>query len=315
MSKRISFSSKTHLFAVLQALFVTFLWSSSTVLIKFGLQGGLPALTFAGIRYCIAFVSLITVVLINPIRRRALSSIPRRTWFQLALLGILFYTLTQGAHFFGLVYLPVNMLSLIYNFATIIVAIAGKRLMREAPTATQWVGILLSIIAAGLFFFPFVYTPEQLPGLFIAFVGMLAYSASSLLGRHVNLYSNLPPVLVTTISMGIGGVFLMSLGGVTQGFGTITPVQWLIIVWLALVNTALAFTLWNKTQRTLRAVESSVINNTILPQASILAWIFLSESLNVKQITAIILTMIAAFLVQLPHFSLKSAPETDNPET
>jgi len=44
--------------AVLQALFVTFLWSTSWVLIKIGLEQ-IPALTFAGLRYSLAFLCLV----------------------------------------------------------------------------------------------------------------------------------------------------------------------------------------------------------------------------------------------------------------
>ena len=42
-----------HRNALLQALFVTFLWSTSWVLIKLGLRD-IPALTFAGLRYGLA---------------------------------------------------------------------------------------------------------------------------------------------------------------------------------------------------------------------------------------------------------------------
>jgi len=42
--------TRSHLIPALQALFVTFLWSSSWVLIKFGLEE-IPPLTFAGLRY------------------------------------------------------------------------------------------------------------------------------------------------------------------------------------------------------------------------------------------------------------------------
>ena len=47
-----------HLTAVFQALFVTFLWSTSWVLIKIGLTD-IPALTFAGLRYGLAFLCLL----------------------------------------------------------------------------------------------------------------------------------------------------------------------------------------------------------------------------------------------------------------
>ena len=50
-----------------------------------------------------------------------------------------------------------------------------------------------------------------------------------------------------------------------------------IIAWLAVVNTAFAFTLWNLSLRHLGAGESAVINNTMLLQIAVLGWIFLDE--------------------------------------
>jgi drug/metabolite transporter (DMT)-like permease len=48
----------SHLQAVLQVLFVTFLWSTSWFLIKIGLED-IPALPFAGLRYTLAFLCLL----------------------------------------------------------------------------------------------------------------------------------------------------------------------------------------------------------------------------------------------------------------
>jgi drug/metabolite transporter (DMT)-like permease len=47
-----------HLRAVLQGLLVAFLWSTSWVFIKFGLSN-IPSLTFAGLRYMLAFLCLL----------------------------------------------------------------------------------------------------------------------------------------------------------------------------------------------------------------------------------------------------------------
>ena len=54
--------SSSHVRSMLQALFVTFLWSTSWVLIKFSLEE-IPALTFAGLRYALAFLLLLPLVL------------------------------------------------------------------------------------------------------------------------------------------------------------------------------------------------------------------------------------------------------------
>ena len=99
--------------------------------------------------------------------------------------------------------------------------------------------------------------------------------------------------------MGIGGLLLLIIGATTQGFGNLNLMQWLIIGWLAVVNTAVAFTLWNNTLKTLTAVESSIINSTMLPQIAILAWFFLDEPLNSRQILGIFLVGIGTLIVQL----------------
>jgi drug/metabolite transporter (DMT)-like permease len=54
-----------HAISVFQAVFVTVLWASSWVLIKLGLRASLPALTFAGLRYTLAFVFLAPFVLLS----------------------------------------------------------------------------------------------------------------------------------------------------------------------------------------------------------------------------------------------------------
>ena len=72
-----------------------------------------------------------------------------------------------------------------------------------------------------------------------------------------------------------------------------------LIAALALVNTALAFTLWNLTLRVLSAAESSVINNTMLIQIAVLAWLFLGESLDGKAIAGLLLAAAPGVAAQL----------------
>lgn len=285
--------------SILQALLVTFLWSTSWVLIKIGLQADLPPLTFAGLRYSLAFLCLIPFVLSNAAHRRGLRALPRAGWAQLALLGVLFYSLTQGAQFVGLAFLPAATLTLLLNFSPVVVALAGGLLNQEPSTPAQWGGILLSVAGAVIYFLPLDIPAGQRLGLAVALGGVLANAGSSLLGRRVNRGSGLSPLAVTSVSMGIGGALLLAVGAATGGFGRLGVTQWLIIAWLAVVNTAVAFTLWNHTLRTLTAVESSVINNTMLPQIAILAWLFLDEPLSARQIAGIALVGVGTLVVQL----------------
>jgi drug/metabolite transporter (DMT)-like permease len=72
-----------------------------------------------------------------------------------------------------------------------------------------------------------------------------------------------------------------------------------MIAWLAVVNTAIAFTLWNRTLRTLTAAESSVLNGTMLVQVALLAWLFLDENLTLRQVAGMALAGVGAVAVQI----------------
>jgi len=112
--------------------------------------------------------------------------------------------------------------------------------------------------------------------------------------------------------MGIGSVILLVTGIATQGLPMLSTTNWLIVGWLALANTAFAFTLWNHTLRTLSAMESSIINNTMLIQIPILAWLFLGEFVTGKEILALMIAGMGILLVQLRRlpFTSKGSTET-----
>ncbi|MBP8001461.1 MAG: EamA family transporter [Chloroflexi bacterium] len=290
---------RTHLSAILQAVLVTFLWSTSWVLIKIGLQVNLPALTFAGLRYTLAFLCLAPLVLSNRQHRATLRQLPRATWGQLLLLGVVYYAVTQGSQFVGLSLLPAATLNLLLNLTSLVVGLMNVVGGQEKPTSGQWAAMGLSAVGVLVYFLPLNLPPGIWLGLAVATVGVVANAWGSVLGRKVNQAAHLPPLLVTFVSMGIGAVLLLVVGGVTQGFGTLQLQQWLIIGWLAVVNTAFAFTLWNRTLQTLTAVESSMINSLMLPQIAILAWVFLGETLTGRQIMGLLLVGLGVMLVQL----------------
>lgn len=292
-------NDRSHLAAVSQALLVTFLWSTSWVLIKFGLKADLPPVTFAGLRYTLAAFCLMPLALLNPIHRQSLRGFSTRTWWELIALGVVFYTLTQGAQFVSLSFLPSATLSLLLNFSPIFIAFYGMASRSESTSITQWGGILVTVIGASIYFLPLSIAKNQIPGLIAALVALSANATSSILGRHINTQEKLNPLVVTSVSMGIGGFLMLFIGIVTQGMGNLDLTQWAIIGWLAVVNTALAFTLWNKSLQTLSAVESSIINGTMLPQIAILAWIFLGEPLGGKEMLGLGLVLAGTMIVQL----------------
>ena len=68
---------------------------------------------------------------------------------------------------------------------------------------------------------------------------------------------------------------------------------------MSVVNTAFAFTLWNKTLQKLRAVDSTLINSTMLPQTTILAIIFLNEFPTPLELLGLIILAFSIMIVQI----------------
>jgi drug/metabolite transporter (DMT)-like permease len=288
---------RSHHLPALQALFVTFLWSTSWILIKFGLKE-IPAISFAGMRYALAFLLLAPAVLASPTRRAELQRLTLSDWLQLSLLGVVFYFLTQGAQFLALVFLPAVTLSLILSFSPAAVALLGAVFLGERLTRRQWMGLGVFLLGAAIYFLPLEASIRYI-GLAVAAGGLLANSLASLLGRAVNRRGDIHPLLVTVVSMGVGSLLLLAVGLGVEGIPRLDPFGWGIVLWLAVVNTALAFTIWNHTLRRLTAIESTLINNTMLIQIAILAWVFLGEAISVREGIGLLLALFGVVLVQL----------------
>lgn len=287
----------SHLKAIFLALFVTFLWSTSFILIKWGLTE-IPPLTYAGLRYTLAFLCLLPFTFKNK-NIVVIKSLSKKDWYKLISYGFLFITLTQGTMFIGLLLLPAVTVSLWLNFTPLIVAIMGIFFLREYPTFLQWGGAMLFIVGILTYFIPISLSESKGFGLLIMTLGVLANSSSSVLGRDINRSGKLNPLVVTVISMGFGSIVLLTAGIIIQGLPPISTQNIIYLIWLAVLNTAVAFIIWNYTLRTLTAMESSIINGTMLIQIALLAWIFLGEGISFKEIIGMSIAAIGALLVQL----------------
>jgi drug/metabolite transporter (DMT)-like permease len=113
--------------------------------------------------------------------------------------------------------------------------------------------------------------------------------------------------------MAAGAAALLTTGVAVQGWPEISPRGWMIVGWLAVANTALAFWLWNRAQAVLSALESSLINNTMLIQIAVLAVLFLGERLSVMQALGLALAGLGVAYVQLVRMRHAARSHADGP--
>jgi len=281
--------------AIFAALLVTFLWSTSWVLIKNNIEH-IPPLLFAGIRYMLASLILLPGLLRYKAAIRALSP---KQWAELLVYGLILYTITQGAQFITLKHMDAIPFSLMLNFTTIFVAFFGIAALNEHPTPIQWAGIVVFMCGVLLYFIPLPEGSISTIGLLMGAVCTLSNTAATIQGRAINRRRKIPAYVVTTISMTFGAVIMLGAGLVTEDIPRLSLSNWGVLAWLAAVNTAFAYSLWNRTQQTLSAVETSIINNTMLIQIAILAWVFLQERLGWQDVIGLVLAAVGILLTNL----------------
>jgi drug/metabolite transporter (DMT)-like permease len=286
-------------------LLVTFLWATSWILIKIGLDDlDLRPVSFAGLRYALA------ALLLAPLGFRALRRAHLRgrlaldaplAW-RVVVLGIVFYAVAQGAQFAALSILPAAAVGVLLASIPVWVAAVAWLRGEEAASLRQVVGIGVLMAGMALYFGPVELSAAGWGGVLAAAGCIAASTASAHLSRDLNrdAQSRLGGAVgLTAASMAIGAVVLLGTGLVLEGWPPLDGRGWAIVVWLAVVNTAFAFTAYNAVLGVLTAVESSVIVNLLPVMVAGMAWIVLDERLAPLQVGGLLLAAGGAAFVQV----------------
>jgi len=289
--------SPSRIKAILLSFLVVIIWSTSWILIKIGLRD-IPPLTFAALRYFLAFLFLLPFAFNRNVRVQ-IRDFTRSDWWLVILMGTFPYFIAQGAQFISLDYLPATTLSLLLNLTSILVTVSAIFLIKEFPTRLQVLGVVINLAGIFIFFFPFSFKGNSSLGFLFGIICLIANTIGTLVGRKINHQGRVNPIAVTLVAMGIGSILMMAGGLLWQGLPKLSTQSLIIILILALVNTAFTFVLWNYTLQTLTAVESSIINGTMLVFITIFSWIFLNETQNLQGIIGLIMAFAGAIVVNI----------------
>jgi len=281
------------------AILVTFLWSTSYVLIKLGLPK-IPPLDFAAYRYSLA--SLVLLVASSIKRPNTVTAKwTKEDVLLVVVLGLLGYTLAQGLQFVGLDYLPAVTTSFLQNFTPVFVLCIAYPLLREAPIRLQYIGLGVAL-AGVLAFFAGQPLEAEATGVVVVLLGSVAWAAYLVIVKKAKVAEKLGALRFTTLTMGAGSLMLLAAALVSGGAPSLGLDDWLIIVWLSLLNTAFAFYLWNVALKTLKAFELSILQNTMLVQIALLSWYFLGEEITLNMAIGMALILVGSGIVQVPEF-------------
>jgi len=285
--------SPVHLLAIGEVLLAAAIWSSSFIGVKFVLPYT-GAFTLAGLRYFIAFLILLPLLI-----RFGKSGLPLSggQWRRFILMGVFQYTIGNGALFLALRTLSATTGSLILCLSPIPVLALSAFLLKERPTRLQLLGIVTAVGGSLVFFLPGL-DPADLAGLGFLGLAVLSFSLFPVLTRGFARTQAVGNIVLTTIPLGIGGGLLVIIAGFTEGIPQIPLTGWGVIMGLAIVNTVIGYLLYNHALRRLTAVEAAVILNLTPLGTALIAWGTLGERLTPLQLGAILVVIIGASLAQ-----------------
>ncbi|HWI60248.1 MAG TPA: DMT family transporter [Symbiobacteriaceae bacterium] len=282
-------------FAVLAALFVTFLWSTSYILNKWAFAEGIHPFALAGLRYAIA---ALTLALVRATRKTAASEKRISPWIY-AGLGVAGYLVAQGFQYVGQFYVTPTQSGMVLSVGnTLLVLAVGLIWLGELPGARQGLGIAVSLLGVSLFYWPFHLEAENLKGITMLFLSGAGYAVQLTANRALLSRRSADPLSLVLYPMAVGAAGMILLSVLLEPWPAFTWKLAAILLWLGAVNGALAFFLWTWSQKVLQAFESSVLNNTMLLQIVTLDVLLLGRQVGAKEIAGLVLAGVGILVVQ-----------------
>ncbi len=285
---------RARLLAILQGLLVTVIWSSSYVFSKYGL-GYVGPFTIMGLQYLIAFGVLAPLI---AQRKQALRAIPRPTWHRLLLMGVFAYPLGNGAMVWGLQYVPAATGAIMMSLSPLLVLVGGVFWLHEKPSTWQTLGVLVVVGGSLMFFSPGAHAAGEPIGLAAVTAAVFGYMVFSLLGRDIARDGDADTLTLTAVPILVGGLVLLALAVLFEDFPPRTWQGWAVILWLALIDTALAYLLYYRALRTLTALEVNVLISLAPLGTALFGWLLLNEALFFVQIAGMLLVLLGVVVVQ-----------------
>jgi len=255
------------------------IWGSTWLFIKLGLAD-LPPLTFAGIRFVIACAILFSIIRLRNIQLpRA-----RNDWILLAGTGILSFGFNYGLVFWGEQYISSGLAALLQaTLPAFGLVFAHLHLPGERLSWARIGGVVLGVCGVGV-----VFSNQLAVSGSRALAGCVALILSAMFAAYSNVLvkkygKHLEPAILAAGQMLFGMLLLLGVGIPLEGNPLRfhwSPVAWIALVYLAVVGSVIAFSLYYWLVLNMDVTKSMLIALVTPVVAVLLGMIVLDEQIG-----------------------------------
>ncbi len=279
------------------------LWGLGLVLVKLGLRD-VPPLTFAASRYVLG---ALTLVIFRALRNRngaVLGGVIRNR--SVIALGALLYAAVPAAQFIAIDRIEAGTFNFVFQSGIpLILAFTAGFVLRERTSAREWFGV--AFVVMGVYaFYPSVPSGPELAGALLALAAATGIGVSNLIQRRVMRTAGTSSLDVTLVSMVIGASLLTVIALAAEGTPRLAASSIMLVVFLGVVTTALAFTMWHEAMRGLKALHAGIIASGQIFEVPILAAVILGETFTYRQWVGSAVVLVGILIVQASRQSQRT---------
>ena len=298
--------------AYLALVATTFAWASSLILAKIVFTENVGPIVFVALRYTIASPFLLIATL-QQRRRKTIDSV-RKHWKIIAIAGLSGPFISQIMQYIGLSMTAASDALLLLNLTPIFAVILAAVILKEAITVEKAAGLILATIGAALIVMN--TTPDYVSfdlfrvlGDVIIIASTLFFAINGIAGKIA--VKSVDAVSITFYSILIAVPFIwisaLLLEDLTVLF-RMSAMAWIIVLWVAIVNTVLAFILYYESMKYIEASRVQITLNLIGVWGVLMSVIVLQETVTIFQIIGGFLTMVGVVIAQM-MFAVKKSNE------
>ncbi|WP_028776342.1 DMT family transporter [Shimazuella kribbensis] len=191
-----------------------FIFSTTFLVIKLGIEAGLSPIYSAGLRFTLAGI---LVCLFFAIKK---ASFPRslQTYIQLCLIGLSLTGMTFATLYWAEQYISSGLAALLSSTGPIIISFFSAILYKQKSTPLQVMGLIISFLGVSVITLPSILgtiDTKWLVGAIAVIIGEVFYSLGTVKLKSISS-SNYSPFLLNGIQMFFGGIGLLIFSVLTE---------------------------------------------------------------------------------------------------
>ena len=285
------------------------LWGTSFPVITIGIGSGLDPRAFVFLRFALAAPLMLAACRVYG-RRVAGLLRSRAVW----IIG-LFNATGFVCQFIGQAYTTASVAALLVNLSMVFAAVGGAALLNERMGTLKISGVVLALAGTVLLTTKgdlSLVTGGQLFGDSLYLIAAVSWAGYIVYGKKKTDETGWDPIAVSASIVAATAACILPVALTARWDSAVTTVGWEAVLYTALFNTAIAFTLYQSGLRYLTATSSAIVLMLEIVTAVAISTAFLGEALNIYSWVGAALVLVSVFLVSGLEVSEKTLSVSKN---